>query len=593
MDNSKIESEGVLSFQHYINYCEHLSASVNQRDKEPIWDGDLHAYKSEDLANPNHIGVVRIQVKATTCFESNDFAKFSVGVDELNSYFFDGGVLFVVVHVERSGNHCFYNTLTPVAISKLLQKAEGQKTTTITLGPLPTNEVDFEDEIIDFLNDCKAQHSYLPENYASFMDWNNKEPFSFSISAHGNINDGYEFLKLLTKKPRQVYKVLANCGMKYNIPLKEGKCYVNLKQDRLAKVTINGQQMYDHIQIEFSKGKQIVHVGHCLRFEEDSSNKSIDGKIHLNFEYRFQAKTLSDVIADLRFSLAVSEAKKFKIDRQSYSFDLIPDNKEAMKAQLSHLEDLKATFEKLHIKDDLALESIQPIETENGKGLIEAILHEKPLKLATKPNHICNVTLGNIMILLLAEYLPDGTIKLSDYFGEMEPRTYKNDRDEIIQSSPCSGLTPDFFMKVSNLNYERLVKSFSQCVAYDPDIYKHANYCLLSILNAYDKKKGSKIYMFNAIRDLAFWIYENDPDTSMNTIHRINCLQIIKRHQNLSEQEIESLYAILDTEPNDQIKFAAYLLLDQKSSAERYFNKLSEQEQQTIKEMPIWKFMDN
>lgn len=592
MDKSKIESEGVIAFEHYINWSKTLSASLNRRDKEPIWDGDLHVYRNENYTNSNHIGVVRVQVKATMTFDSNAYAKFPVGVDELKAYNKDGGVLFIVVHVSRAENRCFYKALTPVKINQLLEKAEGQKTTTITLGPVPEHESDFESEMVDFLNDCRAQHSFKPEDYVSLAEMNGSKPISFSVSATGKVESANDLYDLMTSRPRQLYCVKKVDGHKINFPIKEGEGYLTLNRDENVPVSVNGVVYYDHIKINHFKGIHTWFIGKCLSFEEEKKGTAYgqDGRIQLHFNYKFQAETLSDAIADMRFSLAVNEHKEFYIGKQKFAFEAELDNVENLVRQLNRFEKLQQLLLALHVKEELMINQIKPAERTNIDALIQALQNGEAVYSKDSPQFFSKVSIGNVLLLLRNDKTDDGAFHLTDFWADVKPIQLHTQDNEEFCSSPYLPLRKEDFLSISNIDYQRLVESYEECKGVDANVYEHANVTLRAMLLAYDDMKGDKQHVLSTAIELAKWILANDPSKESAPIHKLNLLQALKRQRELTEAEQEDLYIILDETKDDQIKYAVFLLLDEQSSAARYFKRLDTVTQTALQGEPISHF---
>jgi hypothetical protein len=101
------------------------------------------------------------------------------------------------------------------------------------------------------------------------------------------------------------------------------------------------------------------------------------------------------------------------------------------------------------------------------------------------------------------------------------------------------------------------------------------NWTILRMLMGYDAQEQKNRVLIETAYDMAKWLVENDPDKSSHFIHLINVLQIKKRLNIISKEDEECLVNILEMkECNDELKFAAYLLLDDKNMAKRYFLKL-------------------
>ena len=87
MNATKIEILGLNGFTDYIALCDLLDAPIIvQRDKLPIWDGEIYLYDSEKQTKKNHRGVIKVQIKATTNYESDLIAKYPIETVELQDY---------------------------------------------------------------------------------------------------------------------------------------------------------------------------------------------------------------------------------------------------------------------------------------------------------------------------------------------------------------------------------------------------------------------------------------------------------------------------------------------------------------------------
>ena len=115
------------------------------------------------------------------------------------------------------------------------------------------------------------------------------------------------------------------------------------------------------------------------------------------------------------------------------------------------------------------------------------------------------------------------------------------------------------------------------------------------MLMGYDAQIKKNSILLETAFDMAKWLENNDPDRNSHFIHVINCLQIKKRLNIINKEDEDSLVNILDMkECNDELKFASYLLLDDKNMAKRYFLKLDQTTQDMYRSsLPLYNLIKN
>lgn len=260
MNSNKIETLGINKFTDYIALCDLLDApNIVQRDKLPIWDGEIYLYDSEEQTKESQRGVIKVQIKSTANYESNSKAKYPIATTDLRAYLNVGGTAFFVIHVNGTQRELFYKPLDAVSITNILEAAKDQKTKIIELSPVPEDKSVFEREMFDLYNNIKAQISFQGK-FVSISEWNEKTPFV--INAYGKSGNALDALCLFTAKARQLYIQQKGFGNTYNIPVKEGpfNCSFSTKVD--VGVYVNGTKYYDSFTLHVSKGIVTRKIGH-------------------------------------------------------------------------------------------------------------------------------------------------------------------------------------------------------------------------------------------------------------------------------------------------------------------------------------------
>ena len=101
-----------------------IDSPINQRDKYPIWDGEILLYNSEKFLVDNLYCRVPVQVKSSLSEQvCKEKVSYPIKKVELEKYADDGGVLFIQVLFNENDEKNFYmNLLLPADIYEILSK---------------------------------------------------------------------------------------------------------------------------------------------------------------------------------------------------------------------------------------------------------------------------------------------------------------------------------------------------------------------------------------------------------------------------------------------------------------------------------------
>ncbi|MCM1722940.1 hypothetical protein [Bacteroides ovatus] len=155
--------------------------------------------------------------------------------------------------------------------------------------------------------------------------------------------------------------------------------------------------------------------------------------------------------------------------------------------------------------------------------------------------------------------------------------------------SPYSILSEDDYIKLSNINFSKILDSFKNIVSYSDNIYEQTNDALLKLLLAYDKIQLNEILL--AAKDIASWLFYEAGEALGLEIKTLNYLQTIKRERSLNEEENALLFNIADsTTEKTMFKLAANLLLENYKGTKILFERMSSEEKELFKTFPIYSF---
>ena len=152
----------LLAATHVIEVfasCKRICPFINTSDKEPLWDGFLYLYDTEEHNNETLRGRVSCQVKGKGEVTEPEKESFYLTKEDLANYLRDGGILFFVVHVGNLTKPSYWAKLTPLKLRHYLKELEesNNKGISIELNHMPANLEQCEAETFEFYQHCQLQ----------------------------------------------------------------------------------------------------------------------------------------------------------------------------------------------------------------------------------------------------------------------------------------------------------------------------------------------------------------------------------------------------------------------------------------------------
>lgn len=141
---------------------------INDKDKEPIWDGAVHVFSNTDKKAEHDLGRVPVQVKGRGVKKlPKDRISFEETYSNMVNYRNEGGVVYVVVKVDSDNQtKMYYVKLMPFYINKLLELSHNRKKIKFSLKLFPEDTKKIETIFTSFLQDRKKQpNSFSGHNW--------------------------------------------------------------------------------------------------------------------------------------------------------------------------------------------------------------------------------------------------------------------------------------------------------------------------------------------------------------------------------------------------------------------------------------------
>lgn len=589
MNSNKIESNAVSTLNLQLNKSDYLEPNINEKDKEPSWDGSITVYKPNIIISKNRTvdeiqGIVPIQVKGKEVKSLSKITKtYKMKLSHLRNYYNTGGtVLFVVFMTENNeDNKIYYNDLLPAKLESILE-ASNQITKHISLKELPDDINDMTNIFYKFLLHSKMQHSFINGKILSLDYYTNQEGYKglgFHFQGVG-IENEYEWFE-----DNEIYPYVIMENAPLPIPIKNIIKQANPLITNYIDISVNGTVFYNSIEVILSKNKYTVNIGHSTKLYIDVNNS-----MTLRFE---RTNYLRNLVVDLDFIINVIDNGGFNLDghfneidkniKFSGDFDI-----NLARQSLTHLKKYIKLLDICNVKEDIDLSKLTSDDSYKLELLVSAIVDEKevisnsPHKIFTQIFSISNL---NFYTLLVKN---DDNYKVYDYFNTI----HDNFKIDDNTTSQFMILSSEQISKLSNINYDNVKTSFENIENKDIK-FRDANTFLLTVLNAYDvaEKKLYRENLLNFSLEFSKWILDENSNSEDSTNYQLNYYQTLKR-ANLITPEIRQDLVNMSIEIEDvHIKFAANVLLDQEDYAMYYFKKFDRAHQQFILSLPISNFL--
>lgn len=576
-----------------IGKTDYLVPQIVQSDTGPSWDGHIEVYKTaaDKHKKCNLYEKVPVQIKG---HQENppfpDKIKFSADVSDLENYLNIGGTLFFVAYMDEEGEEkrIYYASLLPFSLKEILKEChEDQQTKVIELKPLPTKKAKITNVVLNFAQDMRKQRASIHTELIT-VD---------TIAKDGNLEGlSLEFIDMDEGEPYPLrflfeHDTYLYAQLPYNVEIPvQHLCDVQkLTKKCAADVCVGAKKFYSEFETVFTKDRVELTVGKSMHLINDMAKK--EGT--LSFRLR---GTLSQRIADLKFLIEVLENKKLSIagvdipieqltSQQISGFEL-----DKQKSNLASLQSLKNMLDSLKIQTDLDMDHLTKHDWQMLSLLFEGIQEQKEIPLADPGNPFGKFVIGNLTILVaIKKNNQSGLYRIYNFFDS--PYTLKaTSVDGTEFATPvCMLLEAKILEKASNLDFEKI---FQDIVA-TPFSEPYANQVIwfsLRCLLAYDASKMKDVRFLHLTHKLFQWLQKVDRNMP-SEIYTLNLLQITKRERDLTKEEMAQLYALTEKpDSTEDVKTAAYLLLDNQNAAEFHYEKMSPDQRRSFAELPIYHF---
>lgn len=543
-----IETSATAAIKIRLADTDLLSQYINERDKEPIWDGFIYAYKNKYKKNDDLIGRAPVQVKGKTVKRfSKKNPKYKVSITNLEKYRNDGGVLYFVVHIDADKNKkIYYAALQPFLINQYLRIAQSKKPISINLKELPDKPNDFENIVINFIED-------------TCIGYDRNDPFSYL-------------------KNNELYLHIQNPDGTLSFPVEHLESVDSVITERSINVYSNGHKYYDLVKVERHKDETLtLYFGKSFKYIWERDKQTLKYALTGNLDERLQ---------DLRFIIDVFDTKCLTVNgldlpvsptkKEIESFDI-----EGARVTLKYYELIKEMLDILHVSIPLDMDKLTEKQEDYVKMLINTIVHKKSAGFKEKGQipPVVSLEISNIRLLLFFGQRSDELYDVKDFF-EYDIDCKLDESGDYPTTQYCIMNERDYAYS-ANINIEKIKAAFMK---YDNQGHRNRMvFSILEMIKAYDASKKKEL--LEMALELCKWLEEKEPE---NYIHVINRIQCEIRLREISDSEIAELMEILKTDINQQSKAGIQILMGNKRLADHYIGLLDDETKKTFIEYPIY-----
>ena len=576
-----------------ISQTDFLSSNINERDKEPSWDGAIYIYTDKSKRKSFLKGRVPVQVKGKLSENLNKKTiTFPIDVIDLKNYLYNGGVIYFVVFISKDSSitKIYYTSLLPIKIRILLNDAGNQKTINTELNEFPAGNDEKVEIFLNFHIDQSKQYSFVNAKLLSLEELEKKgalESISVRYTGYG-LNREKFHRALLTK---EIYIYASIKGSIIEQPLDFIPKNVATKEEINGKILVDEKLFYEGYDIIRSRDKYSIKIGQSFTID---LNYDMSNSFRINFNL---AGSLKNRIKDLEFLLEILNTRAFKIN--TVIIPISPTEKELRKLNFKKLSNILTFYQKaqdaldqLNIKDELNLDDISYEEERNLSILITAFIDKKPVNgLKDNLNCASKIKVSNLTFLLAFIKCGNdrGTYNIYDFFKTKFEVYFEDSDGKKCYTSQYTILRKNDYLEVSNIDYNAICSTFFS-IDGGEEYYAQVNGCLLEMIAAYDEGGQKDKVLLRTAKELALWLLNNENELNYE-IKILNYLQIIRRERDFNNDEIMQLCEITENgNMKEDILVGAYLLLGNQICVEMHFQNLDSTVKEAFKQYPIYKF---
>ena len=485
-NNTYIEQMATTKLKECLLRTNKVVPKINDMDKEPLWDGHLYLYNSEnDIKNENVKGRIPIQVKGT-CQGGLKRSKisYSVSIDDLKKYKIDGGVIYFVIVMGKklSKFSIYYNSLLPFDIARILQSKGTQKETTIYLNKFPHHDIA---KIIAILNDFiqhREKQMGTAEQGLKILEMlhNGKSLEELNIRCFKFDVTGDIFGDIRNTLPSYIYAEDENGIL---IPI-ESTIFDAISTEIRQQVIV-GKDIYDcTIELKNAVEGESFSIAHSITlFQAREQDSLMTLKVDLSDDLDERITALDIILSLYKYqTISIPDV----LEANGACFDDV--DIQNVSKQLSYHKKIKQALNILGVRKKLSMNSLTAQDWTILNSIVHSVIEKKPIDSRLQFNHtIGTVTINNCRIIMRITKDKSGKQRIKPLEQkDLEAYiTYDDGTNEKHRITVCSIFKREDFANIDNLLFEHIYRPVERA-GYNPKTAESINMMVLEIIAAYD-----------------------------------------------------------------------------------------------------------
>lgn len=550
------EHEAVIFVQSELNKYNGIfdPSDIRSKDKGISYDGHIEVMKYGKEDKKEMIGIIDTQVKGTCVNKiSKGNSKFTIDVSDLVNYAKNlvGALLFVVqIEKETKKKKIFYRYLLPIDLEKIFRTIDEQKTKTIDIYPIDSNQKTMLKNIcLRFLQNKKEQVG----KRIVVLDG---ETNLLEVKLVDCRTTESEFLK---NKVYMYVKLNEDEGLIPALLPKNGKlAYI---REVHKEIIINGKKYYNSYKQIIEDEKRLLKYGNGIIYNVEEHR--------FNFEFK---GTIDEQINDMEFSIAI--LKEYKLEKEEVFLNI--------QKRLNKINEFKENLKRLNIDLKECFSSFNASDFENMNYLNRMLNKKSEVVERFDKSTLFEIKINSKTILLYVHKLKN-TIEVYNFFGGLYNKIaiFSKINGKFYRVSEYALLTNSKIEDYINYDEKKIKISIKESENNEPNLL-NLNLLLLTYISAYDRTKNENYYKM-----AEFVLKKLLKEDSNNSVYIINKMQLIKRKRNLTQKEKSTLNEIKENTYNNMEKYCISILLENNYDIEKYYKKLSRQEKKDLEKFPI------
>lgn len=293
---------------------------------------------------------------------------------------------------------------------------------------------------------------------------------------------------------------------------------------------------------------------------------------------------LNDRIKQLEFINKIYCDNGFLINDIDFSINMAEIEQKKFQHLLKKYKILEDFFCKHNINKEIDFDTWEDCDFNKLEKWIDAIKNKTPISLNSDISLLGSINIKDIKLSVFAIKRDDNDFNIfSIWNNNMDTKyyfRYGNGKNAIETTIFYLVLNSEAYLS-DDINFEEMKNCIDNKTLSDGE-YNLMNLQLLEVIKAYDiTKRPSLIEYAKYLIDNLIKYEPNSP------IYYINYAQILKRENNLTDENYKKLIEIRDSNSSTEIKISCNLLLGNKSEANILTQSLNKQTLEEFNKYPI------